>query len=184
VTLDQLRQAITIVPQDPGLFRGSLRENLDPLHCYTKEEILEVLRKVCLLHAVVTDNPYSATALNYLDHSADALSRGQRQLLCIAPSSRNLVLDEATASIDHATDAAIQESLRGSVAAGMTVIAVAHRLLTIVHYDKIVVLDAGLVAEQGSVQQLWGSEDGIFRRMCEQSGDLETIEGVAAEKGG
>ncbi|QKX57747.1 uncharacterized protein TRUGW13939_04867 [Talaromyces rugulosus] len=84
VTLHQLRQAVTIVSQDPGLFRRSMSENLDPLRCYTNEEMLEVHRKVRLLHAISTDNLNSATTLNYLDHSADALSRGQGQLLCIS----------------------------------------------------------------------------------------------------
>ncbi|EED19134.1 multidrug resistance protein, putative [Talaromyces stipitatus ATCC 10500] len=181
VTLKQLRQAITLVPQDPELFDGTLRDNLDPLKQYTDEEIRATLHTVLLDDMIMTATKPS-TAVSLLDFAADALSRGQRQLLCIARAllrqSRILVLDEATASIDYATDAAIQAGLRASVSNGTTVLTVAHRLQTIADYDKIIVLDAGRIVEQGSVRELlaYHRDGAIFRRMCEESGDLEGIE--------
>lgn len=108
-------------------------------------------------------------------------SRGQRQLLCIARGllrrSRVLVLDEATASVDHNTDVAIQAALRASVAAGTTVLTIAHRLLTIADYDRVIVLDAGRIVEQGSIRDLLrrSGDSALFRRMCEESGDIEEI---------
>ena len=181
VTLTQLRQVVTVVPQDPKLFEGSLRDNLAPLQRHNDEEMLEALRAVHFRCAV---DPRSITYSD-LDSAADTLSLGQRQLLCIARGllrrSRVLVLDEATASVDHATDEMTQAGLRASVAAGTTVLAIAHRLLTIADYDRVVVLDAGHVVEEGSIRDLLGhrGERAMFRRMCEESGDIGEIERVA-----
>jgi len=126
-------------------------------------------------------------AMSCLDHAADILSLGQRQLLCIARAllrrSRILILDEATASIDHGTDAAIQASLDASVMNETTVLTVAHRLRTIASHDHVIVLDSGRILEQGSAQTLLaqGSESSVFRQMCEESGDLEAIEFSATQ---
>ncbi|KAH8691336.1 putative multidrug resistance protein [Talaromyces proteolyticus] len=191
VPLEKLRQVITLLPQDPELFDGTLRHNLDPLQRYTDEEMITALHTVRLLDdtsdsiSAIRTNTETCANGTCLDQAADALSRGQRQLLCIARAllrrSRVLVLDEATASIDHATDATIQESLRTSIAYGTTVITIAHRLLTIADYDKVIVLDKGRVVEQGSVRELLGrtGNDAIFRGLCEESGNLEEIERAA-----
>ena len=198
VDLDQLRQAVTVVPQDPMLFDGNIRDNLDPLQQYTDDEIYKVLRTVRFkLNDETAAGPASSgtssavsgqstprSPLN-LDHAASSLSRGQRQLLCIARGllrrSRVLVLDEVTSSIDHAADKEIQASLKASVETGTTVITIAHRILTIADYDRVVVLDAGRVVEQGSVAGLLkkSKDAGAFRKLCEESGDLESIERIA-----
>jgi ABC-type multidrug transport system fused ATPase/permease subunit len=192
VPLRKLRQVVTVLPQDLGLLDGTLRDSLDPLQNYTDEEMIAVLQTVRLYDinntsSTIRSSAGSQASVNILDQNATALSRGQRQLLCIARAllrrSRILVLDEPTASIDHAADAAIQALLRTIVARGTTIITIAHRLLTIADYDKIVVLDAGRVVEQGSVRELLihrENRDSMFRRLCEESGDLEEIERLAA----
>ncbi|KAK3690211.1 putative ATP-dependent bile acid permease [Podospora appendiculata] len=179
VALPRLRGgAVTVVPQDAQLFNGSVRENLDPLRQHSDNEMVAVLRSMRVNHQ--TD-----LALD-LDRAADKLSRGERQLVCVARGllrgSRVLVLDEATASVDHAVDAAIQAGLRAHAqATGATVITVAHRLRTVADYDRVVVLDGGRVVEQGGVRELLRrpGETALFRRLCEESGDLEAIEGAA-----
>ncbi|KAK8135912.1 ABC bile acid transporter [Apiospora sp. TS-2023a] len=187
VPLSRLRgDSITIVPQDDAdlsIFGKdtTVRQNLDPLnqHSDSDADIDAVLR-----------------SMNYrldLDAPASDLSRGQRQVASVARGllrrSKVLVLDEATASVDHAADAAIQAGLRAHVAeTGTTVITIAHRLRTIADYDRVVVLDGGRVAEEGRVRELLleGKKDGercdgcgkanaLFRRLCEESGDLEAI---------
>jgi ABC-type multidrug transport system fused ATPase/permease subunit len=178
--LDKLRQAIAIVPQNPELFDGTIRDNLDPLQRYTDDEMISVLHQIHLFGQISTMN--AGPAVSCLDHAAAVLSLGQRQLLCIARAllrrSQILVLDEATASIDHATDAAIQASLETSVLNNTTVLTVAHRLRTIAAYDHIVVLDSGHIIEQGSVQTLLAQDSGssVLRNMCEDSGDVEVVE--------
>ncbi|PON24689.1 ATP-dependent bile acid permease [Trichoderma gamsii] len=175
VNLDRLRRAVTVVPQDPTLFDGSLRDNLDPLRQYTDDELRDVLRRLQFFQSLPSGD---------LDHPAAALSMGQRQLVCIARAllrrSRVLVLDEATASIDHDTDALIQAGLRSTIAAGTTVLTIAHRLQTIADYDRVVVLDSGRVVEQGPVAELLHKQGdrAFFRQLCEQSGDLAHIERV------
>ncbi|KAJ4861308.1 ABC transporter domain-containing protein [Trichoderma breve] len=175
VNLVRLRRAVTVVPQDPTLFGGSLRHNLDPLNHYSDDDIHDVLRRLQFFQSLPSGD---------LDHPAAALSMGQRQLVCIARAllrrSRILILDEATASIDHATDALIQAGLRSSIADGITVLTIAHRLLTIADYDRVMVLDSGRIVEQGSVAELFQKRgDGaFFRQLCEQSGDLAHIERI------
>ncbi|KAK3320254.1 putative ATP-dependent bile acid permease [Cercophora scortea] len=184
VPLPRLRgEAVTVVPQDAQLFNGSVRENLDPLRQHSDNEMVAVLRSMRIEHGAA--NYQTDLALD-LDRAADKLSRGERQLVCVARGllrgSRVLVLDEATASVDHAADAAIQAGLRAHAeATGATVITVAHRLRTVADYDRVVVLDGGRVVEQGSVRELLGrtGETALFRRLCEESGDLDAIEGTA-----
>ena len=114
--------------------------------------------------------------------SGSNLSQGQRQLLCLArallKNPKVMLMDEATASIDYATDAKIQETLREIK---NTTITIAHRLQTIIDYDKVLVLDKGEVVEFGDPWDLVKGEGGIFRGMCEMSGDWEALEKLAKE---
>ena len=146
------------------------------------DEMLEALHTLRLFCGTDSSPPSTITCSD-LDRSADTLSRGQRQLLCIARGllrrSRVLVLDEATASVDHATDEATQAGLRASVAAGTTVLTITHRLLTVADYDRVVVLKAGGVAEQGFIGEFLGrkgEEETLFRHMYVKSVDLREIE--------
>lgn len=227
IGLQDLREAITIVPQDPTLFTGTIRSNLDPFGLFTDEEIFTALRQVQLIDSPasgassanqplikidmptppestvslgddleenepeisrkMTNTRENANVFTTLSspiaESGSNLSQGQRQLLCLArallKAPRVLVMDEATASIDYATDSKIQDTLRA--VEGSTIITIAHRLQTIVDYDKVLVLDRGEVIEFDSPWELISKEDGIFRGMCEMSGDLESlIEGARA----
>ena len=199
VPLGRLRgAAVTVVPQDAELFDGSVRDNLDPLGVHEDADMVAVLRSMQVPDSGrpqpgQAGRDEAAALLLDLDRPAAELSRGQAQLLCVARGllrrSRVLVLDEATASVDHAADAVIQAGLRAHVAAtGATVLTIAHRLLTVANYDRVVVMDAGRVVEQGGVGELLrtgrdgvgvGKAGGVFRRLCEESGDLEAIERMA-----
>lgn len=200
IGLQDLRENITIVPQDPTLFTGTIRSNLDPFGLFSDEQIFVALRRVHLITdtASGTATPGTPAALGEsvedisaapenknifrnLDspvaESGSNLSQGQRQLLCLArallKSPRVLMMDEATASIDYATDAKIQETLRELKES--TIITIAHRLQTIIDYDKVLVLDHGRVVEFDHPWMLINKEDGSFRGMCENSGNMEVL---------
>lgn len=209
IGLQDLRENITIVPQDPTLFKGTIRTNLDPFDLFTDEQVFEALRRVQLIGpdepstvpptptfaSVVAeglDSPAPSIATNkniFLDLSSPVsesgtnLSQGQRQLLCLARAMLKkptvLVMDEATASIDYATDSKIQETIREMTG---TVITIAHRLQTIVDYDKVLVLDKGEVAEYDHPWELINDEEGTFRSMCESSGELDSLMKLAKKK--
>lgn len=112
-----------------------------------------------------------------VSESGSNLSQGQRQLLCLArallKAPKVLLMDEATASIDYATDSKIQETIREIK---NTTITIAHRLQTIIDYDKVLVLDKGEVIEYGDPADLLRIRKGVFRGMCEMSGDMEVLE--------
>ncbi|KAJ5992478.1 hypothetical protein N7451_008202 [Penicillium sp. IBT 35674x] len=213
IGLRDLREAITIVPQDPTLFTGTIRSNLDPFGLFSDEEIFTALRRVHLIGSPsgsttpLTGTTFNATegngvvdaginggangsAVTVVDNknvfhnleslvseSGSNLSQGQRQLLCLARAllkkPRVLMMDEATASIDYATDAKIQETLRELH--DSTIITIAHRLQTIIDYDKVLVLDHGKVIEYDHPWTLINSEDGLFRGMCENSGNMDVL---------
>lgn len=127
--------------------------------------------------AMQADNKNPFRNLNSpVSESGSNLSQGQRQLLCLArallKSPKVLLMDEATASIDYATDAKIQETIR---LIKNTTITIAHRLQTIIDYDKVLVLDKGAVIEFGDPYDLIRKENGNFRAMCETSGELDTL---------
>lgn len=217
IGLQDLREAITIVPQDPTLFTGTVRSNLDPFGLFTDEEIFATLRRVQLIDVPTStsgsssatpmvpttltppDSPRSAedddldlskkktnsrenanvfTNLSSpVAESGTNLSQGQRQLLCLArallKAPRVLLMDEATASIDYVTDGKIQDTLREVKES--TIITIAHRLQTIIDYDKVLVLDKGKLIEYDAPWELITTEGSIFRGMCEMSGDLEKL---------
>ena len=172
LTLERLRQSVTIVPQDPSLFSGTIRSNVDLLHEHSDAEVDAVLHHVQLL-GTTEDALHAGTSV--VDAGAN-FSQGQRQLLCLARAllrrSRILIVDEATASIDHASDALVQAVLSSLDA---TIITVAHRLVTVADHDRIVVLDRGAIVEQGAPWTLLRNPAGAFRAMCETSGEFEQL---------
>ncbi|DAZ92948.1 TPA: hypothetical protein N0F65_004040 [Lagenidium giganteum] len=168
--LQALRAKLTIVPQDPMLFSGSLRMNLDPFGEKDDHELWEVLRKVHLADAV---SAMEGGLQFEVAEKGDNLSVGQRQLLCIARAlirqSKVVVMDEATANVDQEADKLIQRTVQESFGGGKTtVLCIAHRLETIMDSDKILVLDAGRVQEFDSPAALV-QRDGLFQSLVASS---------------
>ena len=152
--LRDLRAKISIIPQDPLVFSGSLRRNLDPFSEHDDAELWTVLQEVHLATAVRDLKGGLATEMR---EGGSNLSVGQRQLLCLARAvlrkNRILVMDEATANVDPRTDALIQEQIRDKFRE-CTVLTVAHRLETVMDYDRILVMADGQVAEFGRPYEL------------------------------
>ncbi|KAG0367050.1 P-loop containing nucleoside triphosphate hydrolase protein [Gamsiella multidivaricata] len=168
-TID-LRPKIGIIPQDPVLFQGTFRYNLDPLGRHSEQELWQVLETSDLKSYVQAqegglDSMISAQGEN--------LSVGQRQLVCLSRAllakSKIVVLDEATASVDMATDALIQKAIRIDFAQS-TVITVAHRINTIIDYDRILVMHQGQVAEYDTPRNLLGNPNSVFSSMVAETG--------------
>ncbi|GLE10654.1 hypothetical protein PINS_up022871 [Pythium insidiosum] len=167
--LQELRRSLAIIPQDPVLYSGSLRENLDPFGEYSDDAIWGVLKQVHLADAVTT---WGAGLEFVVSERGDNLSVGQRQLLCIGRAllkdSKIVVLDEATANVDTATDNLIQVTIRETFER-KTVLIIAHRINTILHCNKIAVMDAGRVAEFGPPQELLATSGSIFASLAKRS---------------
>ncbi|XP_063171212.1 ATP-binding cassette sub-family C member 6 isoform X2 [Candoia aspera] len=167
--LHDLRSKITIVPQDPALFWGSLRENLDPLHQCSDEDIWTALEKT-QLKGFVSDLP-GQLAYECSDGGGD-LSVGQRQLICLArgllQKAKILVLDEATAAVDVETDLQIQATIRSQFK-DCTVLAIAHRINALMESDRILVMENGQVAEFDTPEAL-RAQKGLFYKMAADSG--------------
>merc|ERR1740139_1359061 len=156
------KNGMCIIPQDPVLFSGSLRECLDPWGQSSDDEILEALTMVKVVDAV--ERGLQALE-DYVDEGGRNFSVGERQLLCLARAMLQkptvLVLDEATASVDGETDAFIQRMIRSRFK-GTTLLTIAHRLNTIMDYDVVLVMDKGKVAEFGTPEKLLEDDQGLF----------------------
>ncbi|KAK2168341.1 hypothetical protein NP493_1234g00004 [Ridgeia piscesae] len=168
IGLHDLRTKLTIIPQDPVLFSGSLRDNLDPFGRYRDSQIWSALRKTNLETTVAA----MADTLDYdVGENGDMLSVGQRQLLCLARAllakTKIVILDEATAAVDVATDQVIQRTIRQELAE-CTVITVAHRLNTVLQYDRLMVLEAGQIREFDSPRRLLSNRRSALYSMAEQ----------------
>ncbi|KAL4141071.1 hypothetical protein PRNP1_014193 [Phytophthora ramorum] len=170
ISVRELRRSLAIIPQDPVLFSGPLRENLDPFHEYSDERLWAVLKQV---HMADKLRRWGSGLDFEVAESGDNLSVGQRQLLCIGRAllkdSQVVVLDEATANVDTATDALIQTTIQETFAA-KTVLIIAHRINTILHCDKIAVLDAGRVAEFGCPSDLLAQPQSVFATLAKRGG--------------
>lgn len=176
IGLHSLRSKLTIIPQDPVLFSGSLRMNIDPFNTYTDDAIWTALEHSHLKSFV---NQLS-DGLDYkVSEGGDNLSVGQRQLICLARAllrkSKVLCFDEATASLDLETDELIQKTIRTEFR-DCTILTIAHRLNTIMDSDRIIVLDRGVIAEFDDPKMLLKDAHSIFYGMAKSSGIISIDE--------
>ncbi|NXD28363.1 MRP7 protein, partial [Spelaeornis formosus] len=164
VGLEELRSRLAIIPQDPFLFSGSIRENLDPQGKRTDAELREVLEQCHLWDAVTQMGGLDSE----LGERGKSLSVGQRQLVCLARAlltqAKVLCIDEATASVDQKTDQLLQQTIRQRFA-DKTVLTIAHRLNTILDSDRVLVMQAGRVAELDSPARLSQKDGSLFQRL-------------------
>jgi len=177
IGLHELRNKLSIIPQEPVLFSGTLRKNLDPFDEYNDDVLWNALEEVELKDAV---NDLSAGLNSRVMEGGSNFSVGQRQLVCLARAIiRNntiLVLDEATANVDPQTDTLIQQTIRKKFA-NCTVLTIAHRLNTVMDSDKVLVMDAGTVVEFDHPHVLLQNKNGFLFSMVQQTGKgmIETL---------
>ncbi|XP_029065756.1 multidrug resistance-associated protein 4 isoform X1 [Monodon monoceros] len=173
IGLHDLRKKMSIIPQEPVLFTGTMRKNLDPFNEHTDEELWNALEEVQLKEAI-EDLPGKMDT--ELAESGSNFSVGQRQLVCLARAilrkNRILIIDEATANVDPRTDELIQKKIREKFAQ-CTVLTIAHRLNTIIDSDRIMVLDSGRLKEYDEPYVLLQNRDGLFYKMVQQLGKAE-----------
>ena len=166
IGLEMLRKNLTIIPQEPTLIEGTLRENVDPAEIFSDEKILEVLKAVGL------DDFLEGKNLDYkIENNGNNISIGEKQLICIARAlikkSKIILMDEATANIDYKTETFLQNSINKELK-DCTVITIAHRIKTIINYDRILVLNNGEIVEFDSPQNLLDKK-GLFYQLYKES---------------
>ncbi|KAL3471411.1 P-loop containing nucleoside triphosphate hydrolase protein [Aspergillus californicus] len=174
IGLSDLRGRLAIIPQDPAMFEGTVRDNLDPRHAHDDTELWSVLKHARLLeHISNMEGQLDA----HIQEGGSNLSQGQRQLVSLARAlltpSNILVLDEATAAVDVETDALLQRTLRSDIFQDRTIITIAHRINTIIDSDRIIVLDKGRVAEFDSPAALI-KQGGKFYELVREAGLLDS----------
>ncbi|XP_019626252.1 PREDICTED: multidrug resistance-associated protein 4-like [Branchiostoma belcheri] len=172
--LSDLRSRISVIPQDPVLFSGSLRKNLDPFDQYTDSELWAALEQVQLKHVV---GELSMALEAELAECGTNFSVGQRQLVCLARAllrkTKILIIDEATANVDPRTDELIQRVIRSRFE-HCTVLTIAHRLNTVIDSGRIMVIDDGRIVEFGEPYRLLEAGDsGRFARLVAELGTAE-----------
>ena len=166
LSLQSYRSKISVIPQDPVLFSGPLRLNLDPETQFEDAQIWNALEAVQLKSLVQERDKQ----LYYeISEGETNFSVGEKQLLCLARAllqeNKIIILDEATANVDFATDRLIQETIRSKFDR-CTVITIAHRVDTILDYDRVLVLEGGEVVEFAKPEVLLRNEEGKFAELC------------------
>lgn len=158
IGLHDLRSIVSIIPQDPQLFEGTIRSNIDPTNAASDAEIWQALTQSYLKDHIMSNMGGSLDA--EVSEGGSNLSAGQRQLVCFARAllrkTKILVLDEATSSIDLETDEAVQQILRGPDFKGVTTLTIAHRINTIMDSDRVLVMSDGKVSEFDTPEKLLG----------------------------
>ncbi|KAF9969099.1 Canalicular multispecific organic anion transporter 2, partial [Actinomortierella ambigua] len=171
--LDDLRQHLAIIPQDPTLFAGTLRENLDPFSELEDVDLWQALERA---HLKTYVSSLGQGLLYEVAPNGENFSVGQRQLICLARAllckTKVLVLDEATSSVDMQTDELIQRTIRTEFY-DRTILTIAHRIKSVMDYDMILVLDRGQVKEYASPKELLQRKESLFYSLAKQAGEVE-----------
>ncbi|XP_023241664.1 multidrug resistance-associated protein 4-like isoform X1 [Centruroides sculpturatus] len=184
IGLRDLRSKISIIPQDPMLFTGPLRRNIDPFHEYSEETLWKVMKEV-QLKEVISKLPGGLDT--HLTEGGRNFSVGERQLICLARTilrrNKILVMDEATSNIDKRTDSCLQKIIRERFKS-CTVLTIAHRLNTIIDSDRVLVLDTGKLQEFDSPYALLKNVNGIFYNLVKKTGvtSMNELYKIAKEK--
>ncbi|KAJ3358679.1 Multidrug resistance-associated protein 4 [Kappamyces sp. JEL0680] len=175
IGLHDLRNKIAIIPQEPVMFVGTIRSNLDPFRKSSDEEIWKALDAVFLGEKLRQSPSKLETPVS---ENGKSVSQGQRQLLCIARAilskAKVLVLDEATASLDAQTDYMIQEAIKQNFGE-LTMLTIAHRLNTIIESDRVLVMDGGCLVEFDEPIKLLQNKSGIFYSLVDQTGPAASV---------
>ncbi|RHY46062.1 hypothetical protein DYB30_005864 [Aphanomyces astaci] len=175
VGLKHLRSSLAIIPQNPVLFKGTLRNYLDPFDEYNDAQLWDALGKVKLMDRLAT---VEDKLLGPVEENGENFSVGERQMLCMARAllhqAKIVVLDEATAAIDHETDQLLQRVIRDEFAAS-TVLTIAHRLDTVLDCDRIMVFDQGQLAQCDSPKTLVSQGSGIFFELVTEGGYMDKM---------
>jgi len=176
IGLRDLRSKLSIIPQDPTIFSGTVRTALDPFSVYDDAQLWDALRRSYLVGNEVSEtdlgNRTPITLDTVIETEGSNLSVGERSLMSLARAlvkdAKVVIMDEATASVDLETDKRIQETITTQFK-DRTLLCIAHRLRTILGYNRILVLDAGCVVEFDTPLSLFQREGSIFRGLCEKS---------------
>ena len=167
INLDFLREHLSIVPQDPFIFEGTLRDNIDPLKKYSDETILKILQDFCLFNELKPKEK-----LNYeILESGKNLSPGQKQLICFARAvikkNKIVILDEATSSLDHETENTIKNNME-KYFQNCTLIMITHHISMVKDFKNIIVIDKGEIIDEGSYEKLMERRNGISTVLYEK----------------
>ena len=166
INLDVLRENLSIVPQDPFIFEGTLRENIDPLNKYSDEKIIKIINDFCLFNELSNKEK-----LEYeIKESGKNLSPGQKQLICFAraviKNNKIVVLDEATSSLDYETEKTIKNNME-KYFKNCTLIMITHHLSMVKDFENIIVIDKGEIVESGNYSELLSNKNGAFSLLNE-----------------